>query len=350
MPNAKYAFVSAYLKGAEAKIVTPEHINRISKISNIEDVMSNIRDVLEVIKDTDIGRYLEEALIKTFDDSDRYLWRYLGECLERLKWLKLVPADIRRILKAYMVKYDVLNIKAALQGMVAGKKADMIPVGVIHSQGLLDELTDTESVDDVIKVLTDGKLGAYASILREYREEEARSKFLTEAKLDGEYYQDLLNMPKSMPDGSLLTKTFSIIIDMANLQLICRAIIEGIGSEAGEFVISGGYMISGKAARDLISHKLADIPGALGGTQYREIAEAIVDSYNRTRSITAVEEVIDRHRFRLLREMLSPRILTPLVIAWYLIVKEVEIRNLRLILKATFDNIPMAEIKEYLVF
>ncbi|GAI00115.1 unnamed protein product, partial [marine sediment metagenome] len=62
MTNAKYAFMSAYLKGAEAKIVTSEHIDRVSKTPNIQDV-------LEVIKDTDIGRYLEEAVIKTFDDS-----------------------------------------------------------------------------------------------------------------------------------------------------------------------------------------------------------------------------------------------------------------------------------------
>ena len=343
MTSAKYAFMSAYLKGAEAKIVTSEHINRMSKTPNIQDV-------LEIIKDTDIGRYLEEALIKTFDDSDKYLWKYFGECLERLKGLKLVPADILKVLDAYIVKYDVLNIKAALQGISTGKKASMIPVGVIHGHGLLDELSRAEDVGAVIKVLIECKLGAYASILEEYIEGGAKSKFLTEAKLDGEYYKNLLNMPKSMQDGALLAKAFSIMIDMTNLQLINRAIIEGIGSEAGEFVISGGYMISDKVAKDLISHKLADILSPLGSTLYQGIAEEVVASYSRTKSITAVEEVIDKHKFRMLKEMLSPRVLTPLVVAWYLIVKEIEIRNLRLVLKATFDNIPVEEIKDYLVF
>ena len=343
MTTAKYAFMSAYLKGAEAKIVTPEHINRVSKTSGIQDV-------LEIIKDTDIGKYLEEALIKTFDDSDKYLWKYFSECLERLRGLKLVPADILKVLDAYIVKYDVLNIKAAWQGISIGKKANMIPVGVIDGRGLLDELSHAEDVGAIIKVLVECKLGAYASILEEYVEGEAKSKFLSEAKLDREYYTNLLNMPKSIPDGSLLTKAFSIMIDMANLQLVNRAIIEGIGSEADEFVIGGGYMISDKVAKDLISHKLADIPSALGGTQYQGIAEEVVASYSRTKSVTAVEEIIDKHKFRLLKEMLSPRVLTPLVIAWYLIVKEIEIRNLRLVLKATFDNIPVEEIKEYLVF
>ena len=342
MSSAKYAFISAYLKGAEAKIVTSDHINRLSKTSNIQEV-------LEIIKDTDIGRYLEEALIKTFDDSDKYLWEYFGECLERLEWLKLVPADILKVLDTYMVKYDVLNIKASLLGISTGRKVNMIPVGVIYRHGLLDKLSQAEDVDGVIGVLMECKLGAYASILGGYMEE-AKSKFLTEAKLDGEYYKNLLKMPKSMPDGSLLAKAFSIIIDMTNLQLINRAIIEGIGSEADEFVISGGYMIPETVARDLLSHKLTDIPGILGGTQYRDIVEEVVASYNRTKSITAVEEVIDKHKFRLLREILSPRVMTPLMIAWYLIVKEVEIKNLRLVLKATFDNIPVEEIKEYLVF
>jgi vacuolar-type H+-ATPase subunit C/Vma6 len=136
---------------------------------------------------------------------------------------------------------------------------------------------------------------------------------------------------------------------MTNLQLVSRAIIEGIGSEAEELVIGGGYMIPEAVARDLLSRKLTEIPGILGGTQYRNVVEEIVASYDRTKSITAVEEVVDKHKFGLLREMLSPRVMTPLMIAWYLVVKEVEVKNLRLVLKATFDNISVEEIKEYLV-
>ncbi len=51
MTSAKYAFMSAYLKGAEAKIVTSEHIDRMSKTSSIQDV-------LEIIKDTSTSTYL----------------------------------------------------------------------------------------------------------------------------------------------------------------------------------------------------------------------------------------------------------------------------------------------------
>jgi len=349
LPNAKYAFVSAYLKGAEAKILTTEHVDRMSRISNVQDVVSSIREVLDIIKDTEAGRYLEEALVKTFDDSDRFLWYYFNGCLERLEWLKLLPGDMRKVLRAYMVKYDVINIKAMLQGIATGKKAKLIPVGVIHTGGLLDELAGAGGADDVARVLTACRLGDYADILRGYSEQDRKSRFVTEAKLDGRYYENLLAACRRISDGSLLTKAFSIIIDMTNLALISRAVIENIGSGADEFIIGGGYMISDKVAKDALSHKLADIPRVIGVTQYREIAEEIVAGYSRARSVAVVEEVIDRHKFRLLKEMLSPRVMTPLVLVWYLIVKEVEMRNLRLILKATFDAVPVEEIKEYLV-
>ena len=343
MPDAKYAFISAYLKSAEAKTVTSDQISRLPKTASPQDV-------LEIIRGADIGRFLEEVPVKTFDDSDKYLWQYFGQRLEELEWLKLMPADMRKILNTYRVKYDVINIKAVLLGISTGKKASVIPAGAIYSRGLLDELSGAAKVSDVIQVLIECNLGVYASILKEYVAEEAKSRFLTEAKLDREYYQSLLNVPKGIRDGPLLAKAFSIIMDMMNLQLVTRAIIEGIGPEAGEFVISGGYIIPEAVARDLLSHKLTDIPGKLGGTQYRDIAEEVVASYSRTKSITAVEEVIDKHKFRLLREILSPRVMTPLMIVWYLIVKEVEIKNLRLVLKAAFDNIPVEEIKGYLVF
>ena len=343
MPDAKYAFMSAYLKGAEAKTVTYDQINGLPKTASPEEV-------LETIRDSDIGRFLEEVPIETFDDWDRYLWQYFGQRLEELEWLKLMPTDMRKILNAYRVKYDVINIKAALLSISAGKGANMVSVGVIHSRGLLDELSAAANVGDIMKVLSECDLGAYAAILGEYVAEEAKSKFLTEAKLDREYYQGLLNLSRGIQDGPLLAKACGIIMDMVNLQLISRAVIEGIGPEAGELVISGGYLIPETVARDLLSRKLTDMPGILGGTQYRDIAEEVAASYSKTKSITAVGEVIDRHRFRLLREILSPRVMTPLMIVWYLIVKEVEIKNLRLVLKAAFDNIPVDEIKGYLVF
>jgi len=339
----KYAFISAYLKGEESKVVTSDHIDRMSAASNIQDTLA-------IIRETDIGSYLEELPIKTFDDLDEYLWRYFAQRVSYVESFKFLPSDIPKVSRAYIVKYDVSNIKAALQGISTGKKASMIPVGTIHNNGLLDELFTTEKVDDIIELLIKCKLEGYVSSLKEYRVDEgAKSKFLVEASLDGEYYKSMLNMARSIKDGSVLAKAFGFIIDLTNLQIISRAIIDGIELDATECTIAGGYMITDRAVRDLLSFKLTDIPQRLENVEYRHVAEEVLSSYEKTKSITVVEEIINKHKFSLLKEMMSPRVLSPLVMAWYLILKEVEIRNLRLILKAMVDGVPVEETKDYLV-
>jgi len=340
--DTRYPFLSAYFKGEEARLVTSNHINRMSKVSSIQDV-------LEIIKETDIGGYLEGVLVETFDDLDELLWMYFGECLERVEWFKPVPADILKILKTYIVKYDALNIKAALQGISTGKQARRIPIGVIHNNGLLDELSRAENVDGIIELLTKCKLGNYASVLEECKiDGEVESRLLAEARLDEEYYKNLLNLTKDIIDGAILSKAFGIIIDMKNLQVMLRAIITGVGPEAAKYVINGGYMLSSEAVKELLPLKLSDVPGRVEYL-YQNVAEEVVGSYDRTKSIAVVEEIIEKHKFKLTKEILSPRVLSPLMIAWYLILKEVEIRNLRLILKALFDNIPVEEIRNCLV-
>ena len=343
MSSAKYAFISAYLKGEEARVINSEHIDKISR-------MSNIQDALAAIRDTDIGSYFEELPAKTFDDLDKYLWEYLAQRISEVESFKLLPKDMLKISKAYVVKYDVSNIKAALQCISTGKKASMIPVGIIYNNGLLDELSNAKNVDDIIQLLIKCKLGDYAPALEQYKMDEgAKSKFLAEARLDGEYYKNILNMARRIKDSLVLAKAFGLVIDLTNLQIALRAIIEGTGLDTAEFIIAGGYRITDKAIKELLPLKMTDMSARLEDTQYQDIANEVSTSYNKTKSITAVDEIIDKHKFRMLKEILSPRVLSPLVMAWYLVLKEAEIRNLRLVLKAIGDGVPVQEIKELLV-
>ncbi len=180
---AGYPFITAYLKGEEAHLVTSEHISRLLRVSDFSEA-------LEVIKDTDIGNYLGGFLIRTYDELDERLWLYLGDCLKPIRWFTLVPPDILRIIDAYIVKYDVLNIKAALQGIATGKKARFIPLGTIYDLGLLSELGSVPDVAAVSRLLVMCGLADYAEILKESEVGE-RAQPTTQAKLDSEYYRSL---------------------------------------------------------------------------------------------------------------------------------------------------------------
>jgi V/A-type H+-transporting ATPase subunit C len=341
--NPRYAFISACLKGEEPKTITSEHIDKMMTVSNLQDALATIRE-------TDIGSYLEELPVRTFDDLDEYLWRYLAQRISYVESFHFLPKDVLEISRAYIVKYDVSNIKAVLQRVSGAQKTSMIPVGIIHNNELLEELSNAEDVDAIIQLLIRCKLGDYVPALEQYKtDKSAKSKLLVEARLDGQYYKDMLNVANRIRDGSVLTKAFGLVIDLSNLQIASRAIIQGIGHDAAEFVIAGGYRITDKAIKELLPLKMTDMPARLEDTQYQQIANEVSTNYDKNKNITVVDEIIDKHKFRILKEMLSPRVLSPIVMAWYLILKEVEIRNLRLVLKTIVDGVPVQEVKDFLV-
>ena len=343
MLSPRHAFISAFLKGEEARTVTSEHIDKMM-------TASNLWDALAIVREADIGSYLEELPVRTFNDVDACLWGYLAQRIRYVESLKFRPKEILKLSRAYVVKYDISNIKAALQGISTGKKATMIPVGIIYNNALLDELSNAENVDDIIQLLIKCKMGDYVAALEQYKmDESVKSKLLAQTKLDNKYYENMLNVSRVISAGHVFSKILGLTIDLTNLQIITRAIIGGIGAEIAEYAIAGGYMIGGQAIKDLSSSELAEVPTKLGGAPYQDIAKEVLSSYETTKSISAVNEIIDKHKFRLAKEMLSVRLLPSLVMAWYLILKEVEIRNLRLVLKTIVDGVPVQEIKNYLV-
>jgi len=341
--NPRYAFMSACLKGEEPRTLTSEHMDKMMAASSLQDALATIRE-------THIGSHLEESPVGTFDDLDECLWRYLSQRISYVESFKFLPQDVLKLSRAYMVKYDVSNIKAVLLGISTGRKARMIPVGVMHSDGFLDELSNCEDVESITRLLIQCKLGDYASVLEQYKvDKDAKSRLVVEARLDGQYFKNMLHMARGIKDGFVLAKALGLVIDLTNLQVTLRAVIEGIGLDAAEFIIAGGYRITDSTIRELLSAKIADIAAGLEDGQYHDIADEVSTSYDKTKSITAVDGIIDKHKFTMLKEILSPRVLSPLVMAWYLVLKEVEIRNLRLVLRAILDGVPVQEVRDYLV-
>ncbi len=341
--DPKYAYMSAYLKAEEPKSVSRGHIDRLSRVTSVPDAIG-------IIRETDIGAFLEGVSAKNFDDIDHALWDYFAGRIAHMEAFKSIPSDMLKVSRAFVVKYDVANVKAVLQGIVTGDKTPLIPIGILHNEGMLEEMDTAEALQDVADVLTRARLSQFAPMVKSYDPSGGpKAKIAVESSLESEYYHNLMKTARNVREGGALMKAYGLVIDLANLGIACRAVVEGVGPAAGDFLISGGYIIDEKTLRDVLPYKLPDVPRRLDFPQYRDIANEIASAYDKTKSITVIDEVIERHKHATLRDLLSPRALSPLVMAWYLVHKEIEMRNLRLLLKAIYDGVAVDEIKRYLL-
>ena len=153
--------------------------------------------------------------------------------------------------------------------------------------------TDVESI---IELLNGCRLGNYAAALEGYSVDEGdKYRLLAEARLDGEYYRQLNGVTKGMKDGATVSRAFSLITDMLNLQIILRAVMSEVGAEAAGYAVSGGYMISEPVVKDLTTLKLNEIPDRLDNTEYRSKVEEVISNYDSTKSLAVVEEIIDKN-------------------------------------------------------
>ena len=94
MLSTGYAFLAAYLKGEESKLLTADHVDKIFRTSKVQDALVSVRD-------TDIGNYFEEvspSSLNSFDEIDDHLWAYFGKSIGYLQWLRVIPQGVRKLL------------------------------------------------------------------------------------------------------------------------------------------------------------------------------------------------------------------------------------------------------------
>ncbi len=340
--NAAYSFAYAYLKGEESRCITAEHVEGLIQRT------SSIRETLEVIKDTDLGEYLWDQPINRVSDIDSILWEYLRECGERLKKFRL-PEDMSLLLDLYLRKFDLLNVKLALRRVISKESLSPAPIGSIYEMGNLDELMLAETIRDVNEVLIKSDLVDYIEIINEIKDVDRRSLIEGETRIDNHYYNQLQQAMAKMIDGGILNMAVTTLIDTTNLALLFRSALKERSESLGDFFLLGGQVFSEPMLRELSTMKPLEIVSRLEETDYDLLAQDMVKLYEKTGMIDAVDRVMEKHKLSLLQDLLSPRALSPCNLFWYFIVKELEIRNLRLVLKATSDGVAPSETREYLV-
>ncbi len=337
--SPSYAFATALFKAEEAKGITEAMMKDALQKSTIDDAIT-------AMKGSAIGLHLENNSVKTFDEANRFLQTYIDDCLDRMLKFRS-PPEMKRIASMYMEKFDIFNIKIALRRLITEDEAPFIQAGTIHKEDLLGELNAARSIEDIQSLLLRCELKTYAGIVEQLEEMDKRMEAKAERDLEETYYSQLTKLLSRMDDSHVLNKALGIMIDIANLRMVVRAVLLETSARV-EYFIPGGELFSPERLASLTALKPQEMVSQLEYTRHANMLRDIVKDFEAQKDIRAIERISDACRIRSLRELLSPKVFSPAMVLALITIKEWEIRSVRLVLKSVSDSLPIAEAANYL--
>lgn len=291
----------------------------------------------------EIVRFLQETQYRTEIDEfaanheglgliEVALRQNLARTLAKLQ--RISSGNLRIILDAYLVRLDIDNLKIVLRAKFIGDEDAerlLIPAGNFSKQ-YYQSLLQKESVEDVARVvtITDLKEG-----IEHYQA--TGSLFEIENQLDRHYYASLLELTERMPrQGTVFREFLRAELDVHNVMTILRLTKEGFAAEKIEpYLFSQGRRLrKAQLQKLLVSRDVEEILDKLKSMGFRTMIKEVEEAYKKQKRLVDVEVAMNRHLLQRATLLWHQHPLSVDTILGFMVAKEIEVRNLIILIKA----------------
>ncbi len=265
------------------------------------------------------------------------------------KFRKISPEKLRALTDSYLKRHDIASIKTILRAKYSGEKeVTALLQPCMLSSDTLEKLIKKDTIEEVLKGI---KIVEPAILKRAYEKfKETNTLVEIENSIDQAYYDEAMNAISKI-HGTMFKNFLEEEIDIKNTLNILRFKREGLDKkEIWNFMIKSR---SGKKANGRIK-KLADstlneIPSLLESVGYGTIAKKGLEEYKKSGTLIYIETDLYRHLLKNALLMLHYRPLKADAIFGYMFAKEIEVRNLKMLIKAKQLGLPQEFIEEQII-
>lgn len=315
----------------EDDLLKARDLERLNDYGSLREVINGLNDssyasfIAELDRDEDYEEILNKELVRVYEKisevtPDKNISQYL---LEKYNFhnLKLVVKEIIQEEDYSKIYSPMANIDTAYI------KRELIKLG--DDELILDEIGEKDERNIYL---------AYAKeAIDSYKESE--NPAMIDISLDKSYYERLLDLAKKTGLDSLITYTKESI-DLVNIKTILRIRGQKLDLEyLRKCLIEGGNLDKD----DLLEMASMDISGILVRTSSLAINSYLAKCLDRdktdTENLLDLEKAIDDHFMDFAKEAKSMTY-GPEVLLGFLIAKEQEIKNLRIIFISKLNSLP----------
>lgn len=313
-PNAKFSAIeNTYLKERElTKLLEIENLKQLKENIISRDFMIKGETINEMQKSVDES--LAKIILMAKNDS---------------------PKKVRKFYDVYLEKIDADMLKKAIMNAIEGRE--------------IKEYAFSDEISNIIEKLKKATKEEIEKILKEhgFAISPEMSFEEIEKEVDKKIIEKIMNVPLPLSCNKAREKFAKILIDIINLKTILRGKHYKL-KDIEKYILPNGWEISDWQIKELLKiDAVPEIISLLEGTSYfPELRQAIAEYEEE--GVIALEKALDKHLIRAVGEIANEYPLTIGPGLRFIIEKEFEARNLKIVIKAVGEGM-QEEAKKLLV-
>jgi len=352
----KYKRVMPKITVAKLKFMEPKRITGLVGMS-----LHHISSVLEKTSyKTEISEVNAKEL-SSISMEDAFLQNFIKTCEELME---MSPKDVRLLLSAFLMKFEVNCVKALLRAKQAELDVDeamkyIMPVGRLDEARCRKTLEISENIADVVDSLSDMEYGSVLEKAFAVYEEE-KIFYLLEVALDIHVYSKIWRAIGKLRglDKKIAKTVIGLEIDSTNVKTILRCKAMGINEDQiRRYLIPVSEVFSEKELEEAMReadmqsfiNSLVRLARRSMARDYQYIFTEIQELH--VTSLTTLETILDRGLVETSLRMLKryTAFFNIGLILAFLNLKWFEVRNLRAIIRGSEAGIPTDRVKKLLI-
>lgn len=326
MDREKFIRPSITTRVYEKNLLTSENLKRLIDTDDLKEALTSLND-------TKYGQYLQK--LDRPEDYEKVLSKML---LNSYKDMIKISPD-KNLVKYLEEKYNLHNLKVLVKELIQDEDYKSIYIDI----GKIDLVNIKRNLKEDIK--TKDEYLAYAKKALDIYKENKDPQDI-DLSLDKDFYEKLLEDAKKLDYESLIKFTKERI-DLTNLKALLRIKGQGQSIDLLEKALIDGGNIEKNLFRDSLNAEKSSYPNLFFKEKiYPQVKEALEES-DLNKTMQKIEKIIDNHLMNFAKE--SKKVsYGPEVIMGYLISREMEVKNLRIILTAKLNSLSREFMEERL--
>jgi V/A-type H+-transporting ATPase subunit C len=299
---------------------------------------------------SEIAHYLEDSDYKDeilhlskeytgYTLVERVIYKNFVRNLQKLQ--QICSSEMNYLIRAYVMRYDIYNLKTILRAKAAHQtlaevKPLLLPMG-LFSQEKLESFLELESLSIILKKAGFSERD-FTDALAYYTKE--KSLLEVENILDKQYYSYLFDFQTHLAgEHQLFKELLQSEIDVLNLKLLLRMKLQNLDDHRlNNFFFNGGSLFSQSRLRALVKLDFEGIIIELGNTGIKKLVARHSDELAQ-KNLKGFEKSLDVWLLQKSTLLLHQFPLSVDTLLGYMFAKEIEMRNLRIIVKGKQFNL-----------